>query len=209
MDLRSGTTTKTDNVISSTASVETENEFADPKIAVETENGDYSECVSTETSVDTDNEKHSEFDPEHSIEMDNEDSQFVDSDNSVVTENGVQNEITLSSLAGMLSRLGDIMCENKCELHTSMTRLEEKIDRNQNDIYQFNNSMKIMEDKLNNSSTDIARLEKNVTDQFHAVGNEIGHVKNNFNKKLQQTAKNTFGPRTHKCPWWFFHQNSN
>ena len=29
------------------------------------------------------------------------------------------------------------------------------------------------------------------------------------NKKLQQTAKNTFGPRTHKCPWWFFHQNSN
>ena len=37
-----------------------------------------------------------------------------------------------------------------------------------------------MEDKLNNSTTDIARLEKNVTDQFHAVGNEIGHVKNNF-----------------------------
>ena len=71
MDLRSGTTTKTDNVISSTASVATENEFADPKIAVETENGDYSECVSTETSVDTDNEKHSEFDPEHSVEMDN------------------------------------------------------------------------------------------------------------------------------------------
>ena len=30
-----------------------------------------------------------------------------------------------------------------------------------------------------------------------------------LNKKLQQTAKNTFGPRTHKCPWWFFHQNSN
>ena len=180
MDLRSGTTTKTDNVISSTASVETENEFADTKIAVETENGDYSECVSTETSVDTDNEKHSEFDPEHSVEMDNENSHFVDSDNSVVTENGVQNEITLSSLAGMLSRLGDIMCENKHELHTSMTRLEEKIDRNQNDIYQFNNSMKIMEDKLNNSTADIARLGKNVTDQFHTVGNEIGHVKNNF-----------------------------
>ena len=186
MDLRSGTTTKTDNVISSTASVETENEFADTKIAVETENGDYSECVSTETSVDTDNEKHSEFDPEHSVDMDNENSQFVDSDNSVVTENGVQNEITLSSLAGMLSRLGDIMCENKCELHTSMTRLEEKIDRNQNDIYQFNNSMKIMEDKLNNSTTDIARLEKNVTDQFHAVGNEIGHVKNNFKNIVPQ-----------------------
>ena len=186
MDLRSGTTTKTDNVISSTASVETENEFADTKIAVETENGDYSECVSTETSVDTDNEKHSEFDPEHSVDMDNENSQFVDSDNSVVTENGVQNEITLSSLAGMLSRLGDIMCENKCELHTSMTRLEEKIDRNQNDIYQFNNSMKIMEDKLNNSSTDIARLEKNVTDQFHAVGNEIGDVKNNFKNIVPQ-----------------------
>ena len=186
MDLRSGTTTKTDNVISSTASVETENEFANPKIAVETENGDYSECVSTETSVDTDNEKHSEFDPEHSVDMDNENSQFVDSDNSVVTENGVQNEITLSSLAGMLSRLGDIMCENKCELHTSMTRLEEKIDRNQNDIYQFNNFMKIMEDKLNNSTTDIARLEKNVTDQFHAVGNEIGHVKNNFKNIVPQ-----------------------
>ena len=186
MELRSGTTIKTDNVISSTASVETENEFADPKIAVETENGDYSECVSTETSVDTENEKHSEFDPEHSVDMDNENSQFVDSDNSVVTENGVQNEITLSSLAGMLSRLGDIMCENKCELHTSMTRLEEKIDRNQNDIYQFNNSMKIMEDKLNNSSTDIARLEKNVTDQFHAVGNEIGHVKNNFKNIVPQ-----------------------
>ena len=142
--------------------------------------------VFTETSVDTDNEKHSEFDPEHSVDMDNENSQFVDSDNSVVTENGVQNEITLSSLAGMLSRLGDIMCENKCELHTSMTRLEEKIDRNQNDIYQFNNSMKIMEDKLNNSSTDIARLEKNVTDQFHAVGNEIGHVKNNFKNIVPQ-----------------------
>ena len=186
MDLRSGTTTKTDNVISSTASVETENEFADTKIAVETENGDYSECVSTETSVDTDDEKHSEFDPEHSVDMDNENFQFVDSDNSVVTENGVQNEITLSSLAGMLSRLGDIMCENKHELHTSMTRLEEKIDRNQNDIYQFNNSMKIMEDKLNNSSTDIARLEKNVTDQFHAVGNEIGHVKNNFKNIVPQ-----------------------
>ena len=190
MDLRSGTTTKTDNVISSTASVETENEFADPKIAVETENGDYSECVSTETSVDTENEKHSEFDPEHSIEMDNENSQFVDSDNSVVTENGVQNEITLSSLAGMLSRLGDIIYENKREmshdLHTSMMKLEEKIDRNQNDIYQFNNSMKIMEDKLNNSTTDIARLEKNVTDQFHAVGNEIGHVKNNFKNIVPQ-----------------------
>ena len=186
MDLRSGTTTKTDNVISSTASVETENEFADTKIAVETENGDYSECVSTETSVDTDNEKHSEFDPEHSIEMDNENSQFVDSDNSVVTENGVQNEITLSSLAGMLSRLGDIMCENKHELHTSMTRLEEKIDRNQNDIYQFNNSMKIMEDKLNNSTADIARLEKNVIDQFHTVENEIGHVKNNFKNIVPQ-----------------------
>ena len=186
MDLRSGTTTKTDNVISSTASVETENEFADTKIAVETENGDYSECVSTETSVDTDNEKHSEFDPEHSVEMDNENFQFVDSDNSVVTENGVQNEITLSSLAGMLSRLGDIMCENKHELHTSMTRLEEKIDRNQNDIYQFNNSMKIMEDKLNNSTADIARLGKNVTDQFHAVGNEIGHVKNNFKNIVPQ-----------------------
>ena len=190
MDLRSGTTTKTDNVISSTASVETENEFADPKIAVETENVDYSECVSTETSVDTDSEKYSEFDPEHSVEMDNENSQFVDSDNSVVTENGVQNEITLSSLAGMLSRLGDIMYENKREmshdLHTSMTKLEEKIDRNQNDIYQFNNSMKIMEDKLNNSTTDIARLEKNVTDQFHAVGNEIGHVKNNFKNIVPQ-----------------------
>ena len=190
MDLRSGTTTKTDNVISSTASVETENEFADTKIAVETENGDYSECVSTETSVDTDNEKHSEFDPEHSVDMDNENFQFVDSDNSVVTENGVQNEITLSSLAGMLSRLGDIMYENKREmshdLHTSMTKLEEKIDRNQNDIYQFNNSMKIMEDKLNNSTTDIARLEKNVTDQFHAVGNEIGHVKNNFKNIVPQ-----------------------
>ena len=186
MDLRSGTTTKTDNVISSTASVETENEFADPKIAVETENGDYSECVSTETSVDTDNEKHSEFEPEHSVDMDNENFQFVDSDNSVVTENGVQNEITLSSLAGMLSRLGDIMCENKRELHTSMTRLEEKIDRNQNDIYQFNNSMKIMEDKLNNSTADIARLEKNVTDQFHTVENEIGHVKNNFKNIVPQ-----------------------
>ena len=190
MDLRSGTTTKTDNVISSTASVETENEFADTKIAVETENGDYSECVSTETSVDTDSEKHSEFDPEHSIEMDNENSQFVDSYNSVVTENGVQNEITLSSLAGMLSRLGDIMYENKREmshdLHISMTKLEEKIDRNQNDIYRFNNSMKIMEDKLNNSTTDIARLEKNVTDQFHAVGNEIGHVKNNFKNIVPQ-----------------------
>ena len=190
MDLRSGTTTKMDNVISSTASGETENEFADTKIAVETENGDYSECVSTETSIDTDSEKHSEFDPEHSVEMDIENSQFVDSDNSVVTENGVQNEITLSSLAGMLSRLGDIMYENKREmshdLHTSMTKLEEKIDRNQNDIYQFNNSMKIMEDKLNNSSTDIARLEKNVTDQFHAVGNEIGHVKNNFKNIVPQ-----------------------
>ena len=190
MDLRSGTTTKTDNVISSTASVETENEFADTKIAVETENGDYSECVSTETSVETDSEKHSEFDPEHSVEMDNENSQFVDSDNSVVTENGVQNEITLSSLAGMLSRLGDIMYENKREmshdLHTSMTKLEEKIDRNQNDIYQFNNSMKIMEDKLNNSTTNIARLEKNVTDQFHVVGNEIGHVKNNFKNIVPQ-----------------------
>ena len=34
-------------------------------------------------------------------------------------------------------------------------------------------------------------------------------VFSNHNKKLQQTAKNTFGPRTHKCPWWFFHQNSN
>ena len=186
MDLRSGTTTKTDNVISSTASVETENEFVDTKIAVETENGDYSECVSTETSADTENEKHSEFDPEHSVEMDNENSQFVDSDDSVVTENGVQNEITLSSLAGMLSRLGDIMCENKCELHTSMTRLEEKIDINQNDIYQFNNSMKIMEDKLNNSTADIARLEKNVTDQFHTVENEIGHVKNNFKNIVPQ-----------------------
>ena len=190
MDLHSGTTTKTDNVISSTASVEKENEFANPKIAVETENGDYSECVSTETSVDADNEKHSEFDPEHSIEMDNGNSQFVDSDSSVVTENGVQNEITLSSLAGMLSRLGDIMYENKREmshdLHTSMTKLEEKIDRNQNDIYQFNNSMKIMEDKLNNSTTDIARLEKNVTDQFHAVGNEIGHVQNNFKNIVPQ-----------------------
>ena len=130
MDLRSGTTTKTDNVISSTASVVTENEFADTKIAGETENGDYSECVCTDTFVDTDNEKHSEFDPEYSVEMDNENSQFVDSDNSVVTETGVQNKITLSSLAGMLSRLGDIMCENKRELHTSMTRLEEKIDRN-------------------------------------------------------------------------------
>ena len=184
MDLRSGTTTKTDNVISSTASVETENVFADSKIAVETENGDNSECA--RVSVDTENEKHFEFDPEHSVEMDNENSQFVDSDNSVVTENGLQNEITLSSLAGMLSRLGDIMCENKCELHTSMTRLEEKIDRNQNDIHQFNNSMKIMEDKLNNSSTDIARLEKNVTDQFHAVGNEIGHVKNNFKNIVPQ-----------------------
>ena len=186
MDLRSGTTTKTDNVISSTASVETENEFADTKIAVETENGDYAECVSTETSIDTDSEKHSEFDPEHSIEMDNENFQFVDSDNSVVTENGVQNEITLSSLAGMLSRLGDIMCENKHELHTSMTRLEEKIDRNQNDIYQFNNSLKIMEDKLNNSTADIARLGKNVTDQFHTVENEIGHVKNNFKNIVPQ-----------------------
>ena len=156
MDLRSGTTTKTDNVISFTASVETENEFADPKIAVETENGDNSECVtvSTETFVDTENEKHSELDPEHSIEMDNEISQFVDSDNSVVTENGVQNEITLSSLAGMLSRQGDIMCENKRELHTSMTRLEEKIDRNQNDIYQFNYATKIIEDKLMMSSQD-------------------------------------------------------
>ena len=184
MDLRSGTTTKTDNVISSTASVETENVFADSKIAVETENGDNSECA--RVSVDTENEKHSEFDPEHSVEMDNENSQFVDSDNSVVTENGVQNEITLSSLAGMLSRLGDIMCGNKCELHTSMTRLEEKIDRNQNDIYQFNNSMKIMEDKLNNSSTDIARLEKNMTDKFHTVENEIGHVKNNFKNIVPQ-----------------------
>ena len=188
MDLRSGTTTKTDNVISCTASVETENVFADSKIAVETENGDNSECA--RVSVDTENEKHSEFDPEHSVEMDNENSQYVDSDNSVVTENGVQNEITLSSLAGMLSRLGDIMYENKREmshdLHTSMTKLEEKIDRNQNDIYQFNNSMKIMEDKLNNSSTDIARLEKNVTDQFHAVGNEIGHVKNNFKNIVPQ-----------------------
>ena len=47
------------------------------------------QCVSTETSVDTENEKHSEFDPDHSVEMDNENSQFVD--NSVVTENGVQN----------------------------------------------------------------------------------------------------------------------
>ena len=186
MDLRSGTTTKTDNVISSKASVETENEFADTKIAVETENGDYSECVSTEISADTENEKHSEFDSEHSVEMDNENSQFVDSDNSVVTENGVQNEITLSSLAGMLSRLGDIMCENKRELHTSMTRLEEKIDRNQNDIYQFNNSMKIMEDKRNNSTADIARLEKNVNDQFHTVENEIGHVKNNFKNIVPQ-----------------------
>ena len=190
MDLRSGTTTKTDNAISSTASVETENEFADPKIAVETENGDNSECVSTETSVDTDSEKHSEFDTEHAIEMDNENSQFVDSENSVVTEYGVQNEITLSSLAGMLSRLGDIMYENKCEmshdLHTSMTKLEEKIDRNQNDIYQFNNSMKIMEDKLNNSTTDIARLEKNMTDKFHTVENEIGHVKNNFKNIVPQ-----------------------
>ena len=190
MDLRSGTTTKTDNVISSTASVETENEFADSKIAVETENGDNSECVSTETSVDTENEKHSEFDPEHSVEMDNENSQFVDSDNSVVTENGVQNEITLSSLAGMLSRLGDIMYENKRELshdlHTSMTKLEEKIDRNQNDIYQFNNSMKIMEYKLNNSTTDIARLEENMTDKFHTVENEIGHVKNNFKNIVPQ-----------------------
>ena len=183
MDLHSGTTTKTDNAISSTASVETENEFADPQIVVETENGDNSECVSTETSVDTDSEKHSEFDPEHSVEMDNENSQFVDSDNSVVTENGVQNEITLSSLAGMLSRLGAIIYENKREmshdLHTSMTKLEEKFDRNQNDIHQFNNSMKIMEDKLNDSTTDIARLEKNMTDKFHTVENEIGHVKNN------------------------------
>ena len=190
MDLRSGTTTKTDNVILSTASVGTENEFADPKIAVETENGDISECVSTEVSVDTDSEKHSEFDPEHSVEMDNENYQFVDSDNSVVTENGVQNEITLSSLAGMLSRLGDITYENKREmshdLHTSMTNLEEKIDRNQNDIYQFNNSMKIMEDKLNNSTTDIARLEKNMTDKFHTVENEIGHVKNNFKNIIPQ-----------------------
>ena len=190
MDLRSGTTTKTDNVISSTASVKTENEFADTKFAVETENGDNLECVSTETSVDTENEKHSEFDPEHSVEMDNENSQFVDSDNSVVTEYGVQNEITLSSLAGMLSRLGDIMYENKREmshdLHISMTKLEEKIDRNQNGIYQFNNSMKIMEHNINNSTTDIARLEKNVTDQFHAVGNEIGHVKNNFKNIVPQ-----------------------
>ena len=109
--------------------------------------------------------------------MDNEKSQFVDSDNAAVTENGVQNEITLSSLAGMLSRLGDIIYENKREmshdLHTSMTNLEEKIDRNQNDIYQFNNSMKIMEVTLNNSTTDIARLEKNMTDKFHTVVNEI------------------------------------
>ena len=54
-----------------------ENEFADHKIAVETENGDNSECVSTETSVDTDSEKHSEFDPEHSVEMDNENSHYT------------------------------------------------------------------------------------------------------------------------------------
>ena len=75
------------------------------------------------------------------------------------------------------------MNENKREisqdLHTSMTRLEEKIDRNENDINQFNNSMKIMEDKLNNSATDIALLEKNMTDEFHTVENEIGHEKNN------------------------------
>ena len=67
-----------------------------------------------------------------------------------------------------------------------MTRLEEKIDRNQNDIDQFSISMKIMEDKLNNSTTDIARLEKNMTDQFHTVENEIGHVKNNFKNIVPQ-----------------------
>ena len=82
------------------------------------------------------------------------------------------------------------MYENKREmshdLHTSMTKLEEKIDRNQNDIYQFNNSMKTIEDKLNNSTTDIARMEKNMTDKFHTVENEIGHVKNNFKNMVPQ-----------------------
>ena len=41
--------------------------------------------------------KNSELDPEHSAETDDENYQFVDPDNSVVTECGVQNEITLSS----------------------------------------------------------------------------------------------------------------
>ena len=73
----------------------------------------------------------------------------------------------------------------KC-LMTCMTKLKEEIDRNQNDIYQFNNSMKIMEDKLNNSTTNIARLEKNMTDKFYTVENEIGHMKNNFKNIVPQ-----------------------
>ena len=43
-----------------------------------------------------------------------------------------------------------------------------------------------MGDKLNNSTTDIARLEKNMTDKFHTVENEIGHVKNNFKNIVPQ-----------------------
>ena len=86
--------------------------------------------------------KNSELDPEHSAETDNENYQFVDPDISVVTECWVQNEITLSSLAGMLSRLGDNINvkidENKREishdLHNSMTRLKGKIHRTPNDI---------------------------------------------------------------------------
>ena len=73
----------------------------------------------------------------------------------------------------------------KC-LMTCMTKLKEEIDRNQNDIYQFNNSMKIMEDKLNNSTTNIAQLEKNMTDKFYTVENEIGHMKNNFKNIVPQ-----------------------
>ena len=80
----------------------------------------------------------------------------------------------------MLSRLGDIIYENKCVISRDLHILEEKIDRNQNDIDEFNNSINIMEDKLNNSTSHIARLDKTKTDKFHMVENEIGHVKNNF-----------------------------
>ena len=43
-----------------------------------------------------------------------------------------------------------------------------------------------MENKLNNSTADIAWLGKNVTDQFHTVENEMGHVKNNFKNIVPQ-----------------------
>ena len=49
----------------------------------------------------------------------------------------------------------------------------------------------------------------NILHQYEKSAKKGGQKSTILNKKLQQTAKNTFGPRTHKCPWWFFHQNSN